>query len=75
MFVVTETEATAIRTAYVTGGESAAACEVWWLFRGIPDMEHARACARTIASWSPREPQSSDPPPAAAKPSRPGKGG
>jgi hypothetical protein len=51
MFVVSEAEAAAIRTAFDQGGELSAAAEVRRLFRGITDNEQARACARTIAGW------------------------
>ncbi len=54
MFVVTEAEATAIRTAYEQGGEFSAAIELRRLFRGITDNAKARECARTIAGWTPR---------------------
>jgi hypothetical protein len=53
MFVVTETEATAIRAAYEQGGELSAAIELRRLFPGITDNENARRCARTIAGWTP----------------------
>jgi hypothetical protein len=51
MFVVTEAEATAIRTAF--GGEFAAAVELRRLFPAVTDTAQARACARTIAGWKP----------------------
>ncbi len=53
MFVVSEAEATAIRNAWHEGGELAAVVELRRLFPGIPDNENARACARTIAGWTP----------------------
>jgi len=53
MFVVSEAEAAAIRAAYEQGGELSAAVELRRLFRGIPDNDHARVCARTIAGWQP----------------------
>jgi hypothetical protein len=53
MFVVSETEAAAIRTAYEQGGELSAAIEVRRLFPGITDNAKARECARTIAGWAP----------------------
>jgi hypothetical protein len=56
MFVVTEADATAIRTAYERGGELSAAIELRRLFPGIRDNDHARACARTIAGWQPLPP-------------------
>jgi hypothetical protein len=61
MFVVTATEAAAIRTAWITGGELSAAVEVRRLFPGIEDRADALACARTIASW--RETSPATPPP------------
>ena len=56
MFTVSESEAAAIRSAYETGGELAAAVELRRLFPGIADNENARRCARTIASWTPLPP-------------------
>jgi hypothetical protein len=53
MFVVTEAEATAIRTVYEQEGELSAAIEVRRLFPAIEDMEDARACARALADWRP----------------------
>lgn len=53
MFVVSETEAAAIRTAFDQGGELSAALELRRLFPGITDNAQARACARTIAGWQP----------------------
>ena len=53
MFVVSEIEAAAIRTAFEQGGELSAAVELRRLFPGITDNEQARACARTIAGWKP----------------------
>jgi hypothetical protein len=53
MFVVSEAEATAIRTAFDQGGEFAAAVELRRLFPGVTDMAEARECARTIAAWKP----------------------
>jgi hypothetical protein len=53
MFTVTETEATAIRTAFDQGGEFAAAVELRRLFPGVTDNAQARECARTIAGWTP----------------------
>jgi len=54
MFVVSEEEAAAIRTAFDRDGEFAAAIEVRRLFPAIADNAHARRCARTIAGWRPR---------------------
>jgi hypothetical protein len=49
MFVVTEAEAAAIRTAFERGGDFAAAVELRRLFPGVK----ARECARTIAACKP----------------------
>ena len=53
MFVVTESQAAALRQAYETGGELSAAVELRRHFPGITDNEDARRCARTIAGWTP----------------------
>jgi hypothetical protein len=53
MFVVSEADAAAIRTAYEQEGELSAAIEVRRRFLGITDNAKARECARTIAGWSP----------------------
>ncbi len=53
MFVVTESDAAAIRAAYEQAGELSAAVEVRRLFPGITDNAQARQCARTIAGWQP----------------------
>ena len=53
MFVVSEAEAAAIRTAFDQGGEQSAAVESRRLFPGVTDMAEARECARTIAGWKP----------------------
>ena len=53
MFVVSEAEATAIRTAFDQGGELSAAVELRRLFPGVTDNAQARECARTIAGWQP----------------------
>ena len=53
MFVVTEAEATAIRTAFEQQGELSAAVELRRLFPGITDNVQARECARVIAGWKP----------------------
>ena len=52
MFVVSEAEAAAIRTAFEQQGELSAAVELRRLFSGITDNVQARECARVIASWS-----------------------
>jgi hypothetical protein len=56
MFIVTEAEAAAIRSAFDHRGELSAAVEVRRLFPGITDTAKARECARTIASWRPLPP-------------------
>jgi hypothetical protein len=53
MFVVSEKDAAAIRTAFDQGGELSAAVELRRLFRGITDNDQARTSARTIAGWKP----------------------
>jgi hypothetical protein len=53
MFVVSEAEAAAIRTAFEQRGELSAAVEVRRLFPGIADTVQARECARIIAGWKP----------------------
>jgi hypothetical protein len=53
MFMVSETDAAAIRVAYERGGDLLAAVELRRLFPGIADNEKAYACARTIAGWQP----------------------
>ena len=51
MFVVTEADATAIRTVFEQRGEFAAAVELRRRFPSITDNLQARECARTIAGW------------------------
>jgi hypothetical protein len=53
MFVVTEADATAIRAIFYQEGELSAAIELRRRFPGIADNAKARACARTIAGWTP----------------------
>ena len=53
MFVVTEDDAAAIRTAFEQEGELTAAIELRRRFPGIGDNAHARECAQTIAGWTP----------------------
>ena len=53
MFVVTEAEAAAIRTAFEQSGELAAAVELRRLFPLITDTMQARECPRSIAGWKP----------------------
>jgi hypothetical protein len=53
MFVVTEADAAAIRAIFDEEGELSAAIELRRRFPGIIDNVKARACARTIAGWTP----------------------
>jgi hypothetical protein len=53
MFVVPESDAAAIRTAFHEEGELSAIIELRQRFPGITDHAKARACARTIAGWQP----------------------
>ena len=53
MFVVSEVEAAAIRSAFDRGGELSAAIELRRRFPGITDNALAREYARTIAQWKP----------------------
>jgi hypothetical protein len=53
MYVVTESDAAAIREAYETGGEFSAAVELRRRFPGITDNATAREQARRIAGWTP----------------------
>jgi hypothetical protein len=53
MFLVTESDAAAIRAAYEQSGELAAAVELRRRFKGITDNEKARACVRSIIGWKP----------------------
>ncbi len=53
MFIVTESDAAAIRDAFHEEGELSAIIELRWRFPGITDHAQARACARTIAGWTP----------------------
>jgi hypothetical protein len=54
MFVVSESEATAIREAFDRGGEFAAAIELRRHFPGLVGSDDAQRCARAIAGWQPR---------------------
>jgi len=51
MFLVTEADADAIRTAFHEAGELSAAIELRRRFPGITDNLKARECARAIAGW------------------------
>jgi hypothetical protein len=53
MFVVTESDAAAIRAAFEAGGELSAAVELRRCFPGITDNVRAREHARVIAGWTP----------------------
>ena len=53
MFVVTKADSAAIRAIFNEEGELSAAIEVRRRFRGISDNVRARACASTIAGWTP----------------------
>jgi hypothetical protein len=57
MFVVSEVEAAAIRTAFEQSGELAAAVELRRLFPLITDTMQAQECARTIAGRKPLAPR------------------
>jgi hypothetical protein len=63
MFLVTESDASAIRAAYEQSGELAAAVELRRRFKGIADNETARACVRTIVGWKPRPAETPAKPP------------
>ena len=54
MFVVTEADAAAIRTAFDQEGELSAAIELRRRFHGITDNAKARAYVRTIVGWKPQ---------------------
>ncbi len=53
MFLVTDSDATAIREVFERDGELSAAIELRRRFPGITDNVRARECARTIAGWKP----------------------
>jgi hypothetical protein len=54
MFLVSESDAAAIRAVYEQEGELSAAIELRRRFPGIIDNARARDCARAIAGWAPR---------------------
>jgi hypothetical protein len=56
MFLVTEADATAIRTIFEQEGELSAAIELRRRFRGITDNAKAREHVRAIAGWKPLPP-------------------
>jgi hypothetical protein len=53
MYVISESDAAAIRTVFERDGELSAAIEVRRRFPGITGNEQARAQARVIAGWEP----------------------
>jgi hypothetical protein len=53
MFVITEADADAIRAVFDQEGELSAAIELRRRFPGVTDNAKARACARSIAGWTP----------------------
>jgi hypothetical protein len=55
MFAITDADAAAIRTIFDEEGELSAAIELRRRFPGVTDAK-ARACARTIAGWTPQPP-------------------
>jgi hypothetical protein len=57
MFIVSEADAAAIRAAYEQQGELSAAIELRRRFPGVTDNAKARACARSIAGWTPLQAQ------------------
>jgi hypothetical protein len=57
MFVVTEADAAAIRAVFNQEGELSAAIELRRRFPGVTDNAKARACARSIAGWTPLQAQ------------------
>jgi hypothetical protein len=56
MFLVSETDAAAIRAVYDQDGELSAAIELRRRFLGITDNAKARECVRSIAGWKPLPP-------------------
>lgn len=56
MFVVSDAEAAAIRTAYDQGGDLSASVELRRLFPALTNNENTRISARTIAGWLPELP-------------------
>jgi hypothetical protein len=53
MFAIPEADAATIRALFYEEGELSAAIEVRRRFPGVVDNTKARACARTIAGWTP----------------------
>ncbi|MBI0436173.1 hypothetical protein [Roseomonas sp. KE0001] len=61
MFLVSDTDAAAIRAALQEGGELSAAVELRRRFRGIDSNAQARRLARIIAGWTgPERPGATD---------------
>jgi hypothetical protein len=61
MFIVSEAEAAAVRSAFDRDGEVLAAIEPRGLFPGISDNGQARDGAWTIAGWKPLAPRPEKP--------------
>lgn len=53
MFVIPDADAVAIRAVFAEEGELSAVIELRRRFPGVIDNAKARACARTIAGWTP----------------------
>ena len=53
MFVITDTDAAAIRAIFNQEGELSAAIELRRRFPAITDNAKARECVRSIAGWKP----------------------
>jgi hypothetical protein len=53
MFLIPDADAAAIRAVFNKEGELSAAIELRQRFPGVTDNAQARACARTIAGWTP----------------------
>lgn len=51
MFIITKSDADAVRAAFNQAGELSAASELKRRFPAITDNAHVRTCARTIAGW------------------------
>ena len=58
MFVITEADAAAIRAVFDQEGELSAVIELRRRLPGVTDNAKARACARSIAGWTPLPAQS-----------------
>ena len=52
MFSLNENEIASVHSAFVAGGELAAAVELQRLFPGITDLQKARQCALTVLNWA-----------------------